>query len=218
MNRKGELERLANTPSRSGAIVGIMSSAQRSALIALSLALLAVGIYHRIRSQQSGESLDRSKEGWGLMVGIRMTGLATWATVATWFFRPAWFAWAKFPMPEGVRWMGIAGFTVACVWLAWMFFTLDRNLTDTVVTRRAAQMVEHGPYRYVRNPMYVGVLMIGVSAGVAAGTWLIPLEALAGFLLLAKRTAIEEKYLIARFGDRYRGYMARVGRFFPSLR
>jgi protein-S-isoprenylcysteine O-methyltransferase Ste14 len=37
------------------------------------------------------------------------------------------------------------------------------------------------------------------------------------FSILARRTRIEEAYLIARFGDQYRRYMDRVGRFFPRF-
>ena len=98
-----------------------------------------------------------------------------------------------------------------------MFISLGPNLTDTVVTRRDAHFVDHGPYRYVRNPMYLGILIVGASLGLALGTWLVPLAATVMFLILARRTRIEESYLIARFGDQYRSYMTRVGRFFPRL-
>ena len=37
------------------------------------------------------------------------------------------------------------------------------------------------------------------------------------FAILARRTRIEEQYLIEHFGDQYRSYMNRVGRFFPRL-
>ena len=65
--------------------------------------------------------------------------------------------------------------------------------------------------------MYSGILIVGVSLGLALGTWLLPSAATVMFLILARRTRIEEKYLIARFGDQYRSYMTRVGRFFPRL-
>src|SRR5689334_10223147 len=99
-----------------------------------------------------------------------------------------------------------------------MFHTLGRNLTDTVVTRRDSKFVDHGPYRLVRNPMYTGILLLGGSLGVALGTWLLPLLAAVIFTLLALRTKTEEKYLIERFGDQYRDYMTRVGRFLPKLK
>jgi protein-S-isoprenylcysteine O-methyltransferase Ste14 len=98
-----------------------------------------------------------------------------------------------------------------------MFISLGPNLTDTVVTRPQAKFVDCGPYRYVRNPMYSGILVMGASLGLAVGTWLLPLAATVMFAILARRTRIEEMYLIAHFGEEYRAYMTRVGRFFPRL-
>ncbi len=59
--------------------------------------------------------------------------------------------------------------------------------------------------------------MSGVSLGLALGTWLLPFAATVMFTLLALRTQTEERYLIERFGNQYRDYMKRVGRFFPKL-
>jgi protein-S-isoprenylcysteine O-methyltransferase Ste14 len=119
-------------------------------------------------------------------------------------------------MPTGARWIGVASFACATAWLMWMFHTLGRNLTDTVVTRRDAHFVDHGPYRFVRNPMYIGFLMLGMRLGLALGTWLLPIAAGLMFTVLALRTRTEEKYLIERFGDQYGDYMKRVGRFLPK--
>jgi len=189
----------------------------RFSLIGLSLVFLGVGMYHRIRAAQSGDKLDRSKEGWPNLIGMRLAGLATFGSAAAWLWNPLWFSWAAFPVPGWMRWIGVGGFAVSITWLIWMFTSLGRNLTDTVVPRRNARFVDCGPYRYVRNPMYLGILMIGPSLGLALGTWLLPLTATVMFTILARRTRIEEAYLIARFGDQYRVYMARVGSFFPRL-
>ena len=90
-------------------------------------------------------------------------------------------------------------------------------LTDTVVTRREAHFVDHGPYRYVRNPMYSGILISAPASAFLLERGWCPLAATAMFWMLARRTRIEETYLIARFGDQYRSYMNRVGRFFPHF-
>jgi len=194
-----------------------MPAAVRSVIICLSLTFVAVGIYHRIRAAQAGDRLDRTKEGWPILIGVRLLGLITVGLTAVWLWNPFLFAWAAFPLPEWVRWMGVGGFAFGIAWLIWMFISLGSNLTDTVVTRRKAYFVDRGPYRYVRNPMYSGILMVGISLGFALGTWMVPLAATLMFLILARRTRIEETYLIARFGDEYRNYMSRVGRFFPRF-
>jgi protein-S-isoprenylcysteine O-methyltransferase Ste14 len=190
----------------------------RSTIIVVGLVFVAISAYYRIQSQRSGESLDRTKEGWPILISVRLTGLLMAAFTIALLYNPAWFEWITLPTPDRVRWAGVIGFVCAVVWLLWMFHTLGRNLTDTVVTRRDAKFVDHGPYRLVRNPMYTGVLLLGVSLGLALGTWLLPLLAALIFTLLALRTKTEEKYLIERFGDQYRGYMTRVGRFLPRLR
>ncbi len=194
-----------------------MSPSVRSTLIALCLAFVAVGMYHRIRAAQSGDRLDRTREGWPILIGLRLAGFMTLGSTAAWIWNPTWFAWAAVPIPDWGRWIGVGGFFFGITWLIWMFISLGRNLTDTVVTRRDAHFVDHGPYHYVRNPMYSGILIVGASLGLALGTWLTPLAATVMFWILAKRTRIEETYLIARFGDQYRSYMTRVGRFFPRF-
>ena len=194
-----------------------MPPAVRSVLIAAGSIFLVVGFYHRIRAARSGDKLDRTKEGWPILIGMRLAGFLTFGSTMAWIWNPAWFAWAAFPVPDWVRWIGVGGFVLGVAWLIWMFISLGSNLTDTVMTRRDAHFVGYGPYRYVRNPMYTGILIVGVSLGLALGTWLVPLAAVAMFCLLARRTRIEENYLIARFGDEYRAYMTRVGRFFPRL-
>ncbi len=194
-----------------------MPDAVRTILIALSVLFVAVGGYYRIQSQRSGERLDRTREGWATLIAIRLTGLFTVGSTIVWLYKPALFGWASQPMPPGTRWIGVAGFACSVAWLIWMFHSLGRNLTDTVVTRRDAYFVDRGPYRFVRNPMYAGVLLLGLSLGLALGTWLLPVEASLIFTLFALRTRTEERFLIERFGDQYREYMKRVGRFFPTL-
>ncbi len=195
-----------------------MPAAVRFTLIALGLTFLLPAVFYRLRSQQSGEPLDRTKEGWPILIGIRLFGLLTIASAVAWLWVPALFTWAGLAMPIWVRWVGVGAFAFGVAWLLWMFHTLGRNLTDTVVVRRDAYFVSSGPYAYVRNPMYTGVLLVGLALGLAMGTWLLPLFATFTFTLLALRTRTEEKFLLDRFGGQYRAYMQQVGRFFPKFR
>jgi protein-S-isoprenylcysteine O-methyltransferase Ste14 len=77
--------------------------------------------------------------------------------------------------------------------------------------------VEHGPYAWVRHPLYdsAALLMVGVSL-IAANWFLFVTGAVIGSLLLI-RTRTEEENLVARFGEGYRTYMERTGRFLPKL-
>ena len=187
----------------------------RDPIIWMGLAFFAVGAYHRIRSRQSGERLDRTKEGWGILIGLRLCGLTTFALTLALLTDPARFSWAAVAFPVWVTWCGALCFALTGLWLVWMFQALGHNLTDTVVTRANATLVNHGPYRYVRNPMYSGVLMLGFGLGLALNTWLLPVAYSLVFVFMAARTPIEERYLMERFGESYRIYRTRTGRFFP---
>jgi protein-S-isoprenylcysteine O-methyltransferase Ste14 len=75
-------------------------------------------------------------------------------------------------------------------------------------------LVARGPYRYSRNPMYVGVLTI--LAGLALARWSPTLAAYAGIVAIAFTTfvlAYEEPHLQREFGDAYGDYKARVPRW-----
>jgi protein-S-isoprenylcysteine O-methyltransferase Ste14 len=80
------------------------------------------------------------------------------------------------------------------------------------------KLVIMGPYRYVRNPMITGVILILLGESILFNTWLI-----AGWTLvfwvgnMIYLPLVEEKGLIARFGEPYREYRDRVPRWIPRL-
>lgn len=186
-----------------------------SFLACVGLSLITFAAYHRVKAARAGQSLDRSHEGWFLLVGIRVIGIGLMAAMVGWFLDRSLLHFADVDLPVEVRWAGAILFALAAAWQMWMFRTLGANLTDTVVTRPDAYFVTSGPYRFVRNPMYTGILFLSWGLGIAQGNWVAPVGGTVVFLLLAIRTRIEERFLIARFGDSYRAYMSRVGRFLP---
>jgi protein-S-isoprenylcysteine O-methyltransferase Ste14 len=194
-----------------------MSDPQARAIILLGLAIMMpIGIYHRLRAR-TGERLDRRQEGWPILVSLRLLGLAFMIGLIAYIVNPANMQWASLQLPAWARWSGVPIGIASIVMVTWMFHTLGHNLTDTVVTRREARLVTHGPYRWVRHPMYVA-LLLGVVANtlVTSNAYLAVVGVLA-FLVIAARTRIEERNLIARFGHDYEDYMTHTGRFLPRF-
>jgi protein-S-isoprenylcysteine O-methyltransferase Ste14 len=91
-------------------------------------------------------------------------------------------------------------------------------LTDTVVTRRDHTLVTTGPYRWVRHPFYVAGVVGVVGVSLILANWFLLLVGGLAMALLVVRTAKEEELLLARFGEDYRRYAERTGRFFPRWR
>ena len=91
------------------------------------------------------------------------------------------------------------------------------NITDTVVTRRAHALITNGPYRWIRHPLYSYGGLIFLCLRLVTSIWLIPLLAIPTSFILIQRTSIEDQVLHSRFGDEYKRYSGRMGRFLPRI-
>jgi protein-S-isoprenylcysteine O-methyltransferase Ste14 len=189
----------------------------RWVLLAGLILVLPVAIYHRVKSV-TGEKLDRTQEGWVILPARIVLGIGGMVMLIAYLIDPTWMEWSSLPLPNAVRWIGVALGCMTGVLLTWTFRTLGRNLTDTVVTRKEHTLVTTGPYRWVRHPFYVSFALGVLANSLVAANWFFLLCGTIAFLVLAVRTRIEEAKLIERFGDDYRDYMKRTGRFFPRLK
>jgi protein-S-isoprenylcysteine O-methyltransferase Ste14 len=86
--------------------------------------------------------------------------------------------------------------------------------TSIVPVRPATTLVAAGPYRFTRNPMYVGLASLTVGAGLSMNTWWVILLLVPALILIDRFViAREEAYLRRRFGAGYDEYMRRVRRW-----
>lgn len=98
--------------------------------------------------------------------------------------------------------------------MLWAMATFRRARTSLLPFRPASAMVTSGPYRFTRNPMYVGftLLYLGLSLlmGLAWPLVMLPLVLVALTVLVIRR---EERYLEDAFGGEYGAYRSRVRRW-----
>ena len=179
--------------------------------------VLSIGVYYRLRSQASGEQLDRRQEGLFILVSLRLSGLVFAVGLFCWLIEPAWMSWSSLELPTWLRWAGVGFMAFTAVLLLWTFRHLGRNLTDTVVTRQQHTLVLTGPYRWVRHPFYVSAFFGSLGISLLTANWFLFVVGELVFLLLHRRTGIEEAKLVERFGAAYQHYMERTGRFIPRF-
>ena len=189
----------------------------RLILIAGFVTVFPIGLYHRLRSQASGEKLDRRQEGLFILLTLRPLAAVRMVGVITWLIDPTWMAWSAVALPIWLRWCGVSLGVVTAALLIWTFRILDTNLTDTVVTRKNHTLVTTGPYRWVRHPFYLAFLMAMIADSLVMANWFLALTGGLAVSLIFIRTVREEANLLNRFGDDYRQYMETTGRFFPRL-
>ena len=114
-----------------------------------------------------------------------------------------------------VRWVA-AGITALSLYgLILVHRELGRFWSVYLELKSDHQLIESGPYRWVRHPMYTALIIHSVGLGfVAANGLLLTLGVLRSTMLLI-RIPREEAMLTARFGDQYRQYVMRKGLLFP---
>lgn len=188
----------------------------RLILIGGFVAVLPVGVYHRLKAA-TPEKLDRRQEGLFLLISIRLLAGIGMLGLFAFMIDPSWMAWSSVPLPAWVRWIGVAIGVLGALLLTWTFRCIGKNITDTVVTRKEHSLVMTGPYRWVRHPFYVAFALAMLANSLVTANWYVFAIGPVVFLLLVVRTSKEEEKLIERFGDDYRRYMVTTGRFWPRL-
>jgi protein-S-isoprenylcysteine O-methyltransferase Ste14 len=96
--------------------------------------------------------------------------------------------------------------------------SIGTNISPSHATRAGHRLITHGPYRWVRHPLYSAGLLLCVSLTLLTALWTLGVGMLIPLAVLLWRTPLEEARLVATFGEEYRAYMRRTGRFFPRLR
>lgn len=106
--------------------------------------------------------------------------------------------------------------SVLLFWLA--FLTLGANWSLVAQTSDDHQLVTRGPYAWVRNPIYLAMLMMLVAAALALGRTPVLVAAIPLFFIgTLIRVLREERLLRSQFGDAYDAYAAKVSRLLPGL-
>src|SRR4051794_793881 len=100
----------------------------------------------------------------------------------------------------------------------WSIHVLGRFFTVDVTIEKDHEVVEAGPYRYVRHPSYTGVLLAFLGWGLTLHNWLALLVLLVPIsLAFAHRMTVEEDALREALGERYANYTARTKRILPFV-
>jgi len=135
-------------------------------------------------------------------------------TLLIYFFFPRGLHWAALPLPVWLRWFGVGAAGAALPLMLWVHLCLGSNFSPDLALRDEHALVTHGPYRWARHPMYTAFYMLHIGTALITANAFIALTWIGGLsLLVAMRLRREEAMMLERFGDQYRHYMQRTGRF-----
>lgn len=117
-------------------------------------------------------------------------------------------------VPAGLRRLGLVGILAGMGLGAWGAVLFRKTGTPVIPTEKPTALVNDGPYRFTRNPMYLGMAVLLGGVGILMAG-LLPLLVIPVFLGLLTSQVIrrEEQTLAQSFGEAYQRYVAKVPRW-----
>lgn len=123
------------------------------------------------------------------------------------------------PNGKFIQCIAALSLTASALLGVWSLFSFIRAGTTPLPIKPTTALVVTGPYRFVRNPMYLSLALLHLGLALCLGIiWALILLPLAIAIIRYRVIVGEEKYLEHKFGTAYLNYKASVPRWIPRLR
>jgi len=176
--------------------------------------------YSAPRSKQGDEpgSRPRGESPW-LTATLGILALLHFGGVFVYLANPSFLAWSTFEAAEPIQRIGILMSCLGAVGEIWAAIALGASYSPLLTVAEERVVVEAGPYRWIRHPLYAFFLPLMAGWGLAARNWFIlGTGTILIVVLTTVRVPLEEAMMLEAFGESYRRYMTHTGRFTPRLR
>ena len=166
-------------------------------------------------SARGTKPVARREGAWASLLHLVPAALGVWLLVGP---VPAWLDRRWLPYGSPLAWLGLALLALGLGWTVWARRRLGREWSGRVTLKQDHVLIQDGPYRLSRHPIYTGILAGFAGTALALGRW----RGLVAFVLLLvaflRKSVAEERLLAARFPDQYARYRAAVPRLLPRPR
>ena len=161
--------------------------------------------------------VTRRKESVASRLGhVVPLGLAVWLLAAPRL--PGGLLGGRFlPATLSVYALGLAVLFTGLAFTVWARIWLGRNWSGTVTLKEGHELICSGPYRFVRHPIYTGLLVAFAGSAIARSEWRGLVALAIAFVALWRKLKLEERWLGETFGEAYARYRAEVPALIPFL-
>ena len=126
-------------------------------------------------------------------------------------FAPIW------PFSPAVFWLGalvtLAGFAIT----VWARVTLGRNWSGWVTIKENHELIQTGPYAWVRHPIYTGLILAFLGSALARDQWRGAVAVVLVVIAFRIKLGIEEAWMMRQFGPNYAAYKKRTKMLVPYI-
>ena len=130
---------------------------------------------------------------------------------------PSPFDWLAIPHTESSAWIGAFLCVIGLLFAIWARVILGRNWSGVITVKEGHELIELGPYRIVRHPIYTGILAMFAGTAIAIGYFGGVLGLLLLFVSFWVKLRSEEDLMLKQFPEKYSAYQHRVKRIIPFL-
>lgn len=164
----------------------------------------------KVTGRREGFAQRFAKYWLPLLVAVGLIGPGHW-------FGDWWLHERYRPEGAAVDWIG-AAVLLGGVWLAcWSRWILGRNWSLSVTLKHDHELIQRGPYRVVRHPIYTGLITAFAGTAIAIGEWRALLAVLIVSVSFWFKLRMEERWLGEEFGDAYAQYRQRTKALIPGV-
>jgi protein-S-isoprenylcysteine O-methyltransferase Ste14 len=118
---------------------------------------------------------------------------------------------------DSTRWLGIVLYACGGVLRLWPVFVLGTRFSGLVAIQPGHTLVTRGIYRFIRNPSYLGMVILMLGWGLAFRAGIGVLLTVLLLVPLIARIRAEERLLREYFGAEYQAYFSRTWRLVPGI-
>ncbi len=119
--------------------------------------------------------------------------------------------------PLVMYWSGTTLLAGGLLFSVWVRRTLGSNWSGTVTVKEDHELVQTGPYRFVRHPIYTGLLVTLMGSAISWNHWFGFYMLVVLFVALWIKLLREERFMRETFGEKYAAYCARTKRLVPFV-
>lgn len=190
--------------------------------VVIYIVFAAIRVYYRTKPSVRERPEQGRREGLDVVggragVAIIFSILGYFASIALYLISPPWMQWSRLALPTWIRWTGVF-FGIACLPpLVWIHRTMGRFYLDRLELKDDHRLITSGPFSRIRNPMYVVFCNFAFAMSLVTSYLLNFVFTFLITISLNWIVSSEEEMMLERFGDEYREYMRRTGRFLPRL-
>ena len=191
----------------------------RVAFGVLIVGVMVMRIYFTLKVRRAGERVmpDREaveREGRGMFAVRVILGFILLGWLVLYTLNPTWMRVLSVPFPDWLRWLAFALGLASLGFWSWTQVALGKEWSPQLQLRKDHHLVTTGPYARIRHPLYTAMFGYGTSLALVTANWFFIVFAIVTIAGLCARVPKEEKMMIKEFGEEYKEYMLRSGRFF----